>query len=377
MSEFQRIAFRAIDGPVSEKNLKYMEQQSSRAEITPWQFDNEYQWGDFRGNAEEMLRRGYDLHLHYANFGIRNLLIRLPQGLPDLKAAQSYLAKDTLRYVKDKAGAGGILSIDPYIENGQLDELWELDDLIDRLIPLRAEILEGDLRPLYLAHLAIVGDGNHGPDEMMEGPVPAGLTNLTDAQQALADFYGFSDGFLAAVAEASPPLPSNSTSDNSSANWLRAQPAETKDRWLADWMTDPHSIARREMLTQFQKSRGAPTWLTASAGRTISQLRVRAEELAAELNRKASEKSAREKAARLAQIAADPEPTLRETETLLKVRSLNAYESIAKLLAELRESLAGSDRSDLAEQQARKLKQDNPRLRNLTAALRRKGFVPK
>ena len=77
MSEYQVVAFRAIDGPVSEKNLTYMRGQSSRAEITAWSFDNVYQFGDFHGNAREMLRRGYDIHLHYANFGIRRLLIRL------------------------------------------------------------------------------------------------------------------------------------------------------------------------------------------------------------------------------------------------------------------------------------------------------------
>ena len=59
-----------------------MRQQSSRAEITPWSFDNEYHFGDFRGDALTMLRRGYDMHLHYANFGIRKLLIRLPHNLP-------------------------------------------------------------------------------------------------------------------------------------------------------------------------------------------------------------------------------------------------------------------------------------------------------
>src|SRR5690348_14332271 len=39
MSEYQRVAFRAIDGPVRKENLEYMERQSSRAEITPWSFD--------------------------------------------------------------------------------------------------------------------------------------------------------------------------------------------------------------------------------------------------------------------------------------------------------------------------------------------------
>ncbi len=69
MSEYQCVAFRAIDKPVSNKDLEYMRRQSSRAKVTAWSFDNEYHYGDFRGNAPEMMRRGYDIHLHYANYG--------------------------------------------------------------------------------------------------------------------------------------------------------------------------------------------------------------------------------------------------------------------------------------------------------------------
>jgi hypothetical protein len=193
MSEYQYVAFRAIDHPVEDKNLDYMRRQSSRAEITPWSFDNEYHFGDFRGNAEEMLRRGYDIHLHYANFGIRKLLIRLPHGLPDAGAMKPYLAKDTLRFLTDKRGTGGILAIEPCHEPGDLDELWDVGEYLDRLVPLRAEILDGDLRPLYLAHLALACDGAHDPEETRETPVPGGLGTLSDAQHALAELYDLGD----------------------------------------------------------------------------------------------------------------------------------------------------------------------------------------
>ncbi|MGH7193748.1 MAG: hypothetical protein ACREJM_09475, partial [Candidatus Saccharimonadales bacterium] len=113
MSEHQLISFRAIDRPVSDENLKYMQRQSSRAVITPWSFENEYHDGDFGGDAHEMLRRGYDLHFQYANFGVRNLLIRLPHGLPDARAAEPYLGDEEVRFINDKRGPGGILSIEP------------------------------------------------------------------------------------------------------------------------------------------------------------------------------------------------------------------------------------------------------------------------
>jgi hypothetical protein len=76
-------------------------------------------------------------------------------------------------------------------------------------------------------------------------------------------------------------------------------------------------------------------------------------------------------------MAADPSRTLREAEKLVGQRSTNGYEQIAALLADLRKALAGSEQSGLAEQQARKLKAENPTLHRLTRELRGKGFVPK
>ena len=76
-------------------------------------------------------------------------------------------------------------------------------------------------------------------------------------------------------------------------------------------------------------------------------------------------------------MAADPTPYLRETERLVAQRTTDAYRQVSELLADLREALAGGKQSNLAEKQALKLKTKNPTLRHLTAALRRKGFVPK
>ncbi len=277
MSEFQYVGFRAIDGPVSKENLAYMEKQSSRAEVTPWSFDNQYHFGDFRGNASEMLRRGYDFHLHYANFGIRNLMIRLPSGLPDAKACAKYLDKDGPLFVKDKQGPGGILRIEPFIEAGELDDLWDVAPLLDRLLPIRAEILSGDLRPLYLGYLAVATDGNHDPDEQQGAPVPAGLDKLTEPQRTMAELYGLDDFLIAAAAEDSPSLTKRDDPTTQYAAWLRKQPAAKKTAWLAELMTDPCNSVRRDVLAEFQKSQPAQTWPTVQKHRTIAQLRASAD----------------------------------------------------------------------------------------------------
>jgi hypothetical protein len=377
MSEYQYIGFRAIDGPVSEKNLEFMRSQSSRAEITPRSFDNEYHFGDFHGDAVEMPRRGYDIHLHYANFGVRTLMIRLPHGLPDAAAALPYLVKHSLEFKKDKQGPGGILCIEPFFEPGDLEDLWDLEALFERLLPLRAEILDGDLRPLYLAHLAVASDSNHDPEEEKDAPVPAGLSKLTDAQHAMAELYSLSKALLAAAARDSPPLSKQTTAGSQYEAWLQRQPEATRAAWLAQLLADPHSAVRREMLAEYRKSERRSSWPTVSVDRTIAELQATAEGIHRKQQREDAERAARARAKQLAAMATDPTPTLRETEKLVKQRSTHAYAEIATLLADLRESLASSPQADLAEQQARKLKRDHPTLHHLTAELRRKGFVKK
>ena len=377
MSEYQFVAFRAIDGPVSGKNLEYMRQQSSRAEVTAWSFDNEYHYGDFRGNALEMMRRGYDLHLHYANFGIRTLLVRLPHGFPDLKAVKPYLQGESLRFVADKRGRGGTLQVEPFHESGDLDELWEVGEVLDSLVPLRAEILGGDLRPLYIAHLAISKDGNHDPEEAIEGPVPAGLDQLTAAQQALADLYEVSPALLAAAAEGAPPLAAAADLRAEYAAWLDGQSEATKREWLVELLVDTNAVMRAEIVARFRDERNLPSWPTASLKRSMADLQAAAEEVQSAWDTAAAEKTARERSRRLAKMADNPKPYLKQSEELAAERSTQAYREVSQILADLREALAGSSQSGLAEQQARKLKERFPKANRLTAALREHGFVPK
>jgi len=377
MSEYQYIGFRAVDSGVSEKNLRYVRQQSTRAEITPWSFENEYHYGDFHGNAVEMLRRGYDIHLHYANYGIRTLLIRLPSGLPDAKAAKPYLDGKSLRFRKDKRGPGGVLEVSPFYEPDDLDELWDLGELLDRLVSLRSEILDGDLRPLYLMHLAVCLDGDHYREETLEAPVPAGLRKPTHAQLALATLYGIGESLIAAASQESPPLPTVTDLRARYAEWLAGQPEETKDAWLAELLADPRSSVRPKILAEFAEASRTERWPTVQAGRTIARLETLAEEIHHKEQKRAADKAARQRAGLLKKMAADPTPYLRKTEELVAQRSVDSYRQAAKILADLREALAGGKQSDLAEKQALKLKTKNPKLNRLTGALRAQDFVPR
>jgi hypothetical protein len=375
MSEFQYVAFRALDAPVSAKNLQFMRQQSTRAEITPWSFENHYSFGDFHGDAPEMLRRGYDFHFHYADFGIRKLMIRFPTGLPALTPAKPYLKDGSLRILKDKHGPGTVLCIQPFIEPGEEDELIEPEVFFDRLLPLRAEILNGDLRPLYLAHLAVACDGEHDPEEEYDAPVPAGLNKLTDAQHAMAELFGLSDELISAAADNSPALPRPSDVTAHFIAWLQQRPDDAKNRWLSAWMADCHSSVRNELLAEYQKSHPSPPWPTTRLQGTVAQIRAAADAILEEQNRHHAEQTARQRAKDLAKMAADPTKVFSKVERLVSERTTHAYQQAAALLADLKEALAGSDQSNLAERHARKLKETHSTLRNLIAALRSQGFL--
>jgi len=122
MSEYQYVEFRAIDRPLTSAELRFAKAQSTRAEISRWFFANEYHYGDFRGDVNGMLRRGYDVYLHYANFGVRTAAFRLPAGLPFPKPLWSrYTGIGELRWEKDRKGKAGIVTLSPYREAGEIE----------------------------------------------------------------------------------------------------------------------------------------------------------------------------------------------------------------------------------------------------------------
>ena len=381
MSEYQYVSFRAVDKPVKGKDLEYMRKQSTRAEVTPWSFSNEYHYGDFHGNTLEMMRRGYDLHLHYANFGTRTLMIRLPEGFPDAKAAQEYLGEEGLRYIEDKTGPGGILCVEPYYEVDSIEELWDTDfeELIEELMPLRDELMSGDLRSLYLLHLVVCRDSNHDPEETQEGPVPAGLGRLGNHHVALAEYYDLRDELLEVAVVGAPAQAAARKTDPQveQMHWLEAQPSAVKDKWLADLMSDSDTAVRAELLREFKKTRPVVATQSVRLNRTMSALNAASEDRAKLNNKKAAESEARARTKRLANMAADPEKVLKKTEQLISKRNSEAYAEVAELLADLRDSLAGTDQAHLAEQQVQRLRSDNPNLRGFISELRRHGLAKK
>jgi len=372
MSEYQFVHFLAIDRALDDEQLEYMRRQSSRAEITPREFTNEYHFGDFDGNAKEMLRRGYDVHLHCANFGIRKLMFRLPAGLPcDRKQFKAFCPENGLEWEVDKRGPGGILEINPKGDAGSFDEeLFDVDSMLHKLAPLRGMLIEGDLRPLYLAWLACRDD-----EEAMEPPVPAGLDSLSSPLESLAELYEISQDMISAAAESSPPLPKTGDANATLAKWVAMQP-EKDLRELASRLLSGHAEAvRSETLARIRAETPTIVWPTAEPTRTLAQL---VELASGARQRREQEEQRKAEAAhrrRLKKIASDPGSVARRVEDLVKLRSTDCYRQAAQELVDLREALGPDDGPAKAKAIAARLRRANPTLRILVSELRKQGLL--
>lgn len=372
MSEYQYIHFLAIDRPLDDKHLEFMRRQSTRADITQWEFTNEYHFGDFHGNACEMLRHGYDVHLHYANFGMRKLMMRLPEGLPcDRRTFDAFLPEVGVTWYADKKGKGGILEIEPDADAGSYDEdIFDIDPLLRKIAPVRDALIAGDLRPLYLAWLACNGD-----DEAREPPVPAGLGTLTPALRAVAKFYEVSRDLIAAAARQSPPMPKSTDADDTLKKWIVKQSAKDLRELTERLLGKDAAAARAETLSSIRSATPTAAWPMAEPTRTLAQLveaatgqgdrRMQKEQAARDADRRK----------RLAAIAADPDKVIANVKELVKLRSVESYRQAAEELADLSEALGPKVGPARARAVAEKLRRENPRLHRLIAALRKQDLL--
>jgi hypothetical protein len=282
VSEYQYYEFLALDRPLTTDEQAEVRALSTRARITATSFTNEYQWGDFRGSPDELMRRYYDAHLYYANWGTRRVMFRLPRTLLDPELAEQYCID---RQVSVSAASDHvILDMTSDDESGYWEE--DLEGSLSAFVGARSELAAGDLRPLYLAWLSGLAtwEGDDGEfedaddfedddeyEDVVEPPVPAGLGSLTASQRALADFLRVDGDLLEAAAEASPALPDVKAADpHALAAHIAGIPPSEKDRLLGLVAADQAMRARMELLRGFRQQPGSQP--LSQPRRTVTQL---------------------------------------------------------------------------------------------------------
>lgn len=317
MSEYQFYEFLAVDRPLTADQQASVRALSTRARITSTSFVNEYHWGDFKGSPDELVRKYYDVHLYYANWGTRRLLLKVPAVALSGVDLDQYIVGEHMD--ARRSGKNVVLDLG---SDGETEDYWDEDQewTLGGFTALRAELLDGDLRPLYLVFLAAIGvwaideDAfDYADGDVLEPPVPPGIGTLTWAQQALADFLRLDTDLLAEAASASRPR--DAVEHHVPREWVTALPPKVKDYALVALLAGDHAAARARLL---RRHGGSVSNTAAEGTRTIGELldaaakrkQVREQQDAAEQARTRAELQRREadsRAVHLARLAKSPD----------------------------------------------------------------------
>jgi hypothetical protein len=363
VSEYQCYEFLALDRRLTAQEMAELRSISTRAEITPTRFWNEYHWGDLKADPSDLLARYFDLHLYFANWGTRRLMFRLPLTAVDLDALRAYAPGGPATLTR--TGEHVVLDLWSEVEEPE-DDWFEAGHLAASLTPLRSELLRGDRRVAYLVWLLAVQDGEVDA-EAPEPPVPRGLATGSAPLTALADFLRLDQDLLTAAAESNEQ---DQDEPDRFRTWVKRLPAQQQERWLLRAADNPDLPVGSELLGEFRRAH--PPVMTER--RTVAQLQARAEELRTARRRAVAERAAQARAAaaaarsrQLAGLARRGDAAWRELEQLVETR---AYDQAVRLAMDLR-AAAQAGRPEEFDRRIAEVKQRHARRRAFLDRLRR------
>jgi hypothetical protein len=352
VSEYQYNEFQAIDRPPTREEMAALRTLTTRATITPTRLQDVYHYGDFKGDPQALMERYFDAFVYVANWGMRRFMLRLPRAVLDPATVEPYCNTD---------GAGMLVKEDFVLLEfvSEDDDGWDWEESgeewMPSLLPLRADLANGDLRSLYLGWLSCAWIGMFD-DEEVEPPVPPGLGTLTASLSAFAEFLRIDKDLLKVAARRSRPLTDVPPSSTELAAWIRGMPESEKDALLLRLVAGDVPLQRAELLRRYRQTTAAPTPPPEPDGRTVGELiaaaaerteRRRREETERR-RREETEREAREQARREAEAAAAratyldslvgrEEELWRRIDALVETKRPTDYDQAVRLLVDLRD----------------------------------------
>lgn len=373
MSEYQYYEFQAIDRSLTKAEMAELRAISSRATITPTRFQNVYNFGSLKADPYQLLERYFDAYVYVANWGSHELALRLPRAALSIEIAARYCVADSTATVR-ATETHLILAFDAAVDGGGYGDYGDDDEegeiWMPSLISLRAGILAGDLRTLYLAWLRCAQD-ELLDEYAVEPPVPPGLGHLSAPLSAFADFMHLDEDLIAVAAQRSGALREPALSPDQVLRWLSSMPAPEKDGLLLRVMQGEANGVQAALLRRCRQAQ-APSDTAPppeAPGRTVADLLAAAEAHATVRAREEAAQAARERARLEREAAAaraiyldqlaEREPEIwRQIEALIGMMRAKEYEQAVQLLVDLRDlslrrQTAPTFRAQLAELRAR------------------------
>jgi hypothetical protein len=249
MSEYQYYEFKAIDRPLTDCEIQAIRRITTRAELTPTSFTNEYHWGDFKGDPLRMMEKYYDAFLYVANWGTHRFMLRLSNRTMRIDRVLPYRVKEAF----DIHEKGKHLIFEFVSEEEPEEDVYDGAGWMGSLIPLREDLARGDTRCLYLAWLSAAQEGlirKNAP----EPPVPPGLESLSGPLEAFAKFMRVDQRLIRAAAAASERMPAHSPQRTRIQSWIRNLPEARKNVYLLKWLEGSNPRLRADVLEDFEHS---------------------------------------------------------------------------------------------------------------------------
>ncbi len=293
MSEYQYYEFLAIDRPLTTEQMAQIRAYSSRAHITAHSFVNVYSWGNFKGKPGEWMEKYFDAFLYISNWGVRRFLLRLPEKLLTQSIVDPYCTDERFTYWCNDGNI--ILSFIYNEEGGNGDEDGE--GLMAELISIRADLLRGDGRALYLGWLGAVS-AREVNDNTLEPPVPANLGNLSASLVALANLLGVDIDLIAAAAEGSATQHDVGLSEQDIREWVSNLADQEKDSLLMQFISGGNPHLATELQQCIRSTLQGEENVLNQPRRTAGDLLDRAKTLKNIRQRKEAARRAREEARR-------------------------------------------------------------------------------
>ncbi|MEO8954580.1 MAG: hypothetical protein ABI465_08405 [Ktedonobacteraceae bacterium] len=344
MSEYQRYEFMTIDRPLTRAQLDAVDALSSHIEASSTHALIEYHWGDFKHNPIDVLHKFFDGFLYWANWGTPRLALRFPHGILPANLIDGYDLDDFVTFTRHP----DYDILDIHFSEMEAPDEW-IDYELGSLIAIREELMEGDLRSLYIVWLAgqsiIEGYDDEDEDEEEEDyeisvpPVPPAFGKLTAAQEALAELVRVPQELLAATARHSKAAAS-STKDDLAA-WIKLLPPDRRDDYLLRLAHNEPGLSRL-LVRELRDLGHDKTSATPPTGEhvTYATLRTESKTIKAQLAREQREQEQLARQRHLQDIH-DHQDTYWQQVDKSVVRGTGAgYDEALQLLIELRDAAA-------------------------------------
>jgi hypothetical protein len=341
MSEYQRYEFMTIDRPLTRAELDAVNALSSHIEASSTHAVIEYHWGDFKHDPIKVLHKFFDGFLYWANWGHPQLALRFPHGTLPSDLIDGYDFDDfvTLTQHPDY----DILDVH-FSEMEAPDEWTEYE--LGSLISIRDELMEGDLRALYIAWLGYQGmiggydeeEYDEEDDETLSVPaVPPAFGTLTAAQQALAELLQVPEELLVAAAQYSHAT--MSSTDDDFVAWIELLPQERRNDYLVRLAHNEPGLSRL-LVRELRELGQGKTRATPPTGEHVTYATLLAESkvVLAELERKQREQEQLARQRHLQEVHDHQDVYWHNVNQALTRSSGSAYDEAARLLVELREA---------------------------------------